>query len=185
MDGTTPQVAADALVGQVVSAVRYVGLDYPGQDDDVAWDFGAWHWPEVAVEIETASGRVFSAIWDSLPQFMLTFAEQPVRDFWLPLREAGGGRCWDVSGHARWRPFIGHQVTGCDLVVGHPESTLGPAPVAVRIQSSTGTAWIAAIAPGEADPTTGALAPATAVVGADEVIVLFDETLAGHVGLGR
>jgi hypothetical protein len=178
-------IAASSLTSQVVSSVRYVGLDYPDHDADVAWDFGAWHWPEVAVEIRTASDRVYSAVWDSPPQFTLAFVEQPIIDLWLPARDVDGGRSWDVSAHPRWSPFIGRQVTRCDLAFAHLEGGPEEVPVAVRLQAASGTAWVAAIAPGDVDPVTGAFDPGAAFVGADEVIVIFDDGLAREVGLDR
>lgn len=64
------QMAARELLEETVARVRYLGLFYQGSD--AAWDFGEWHWPEVGVEFETASGRYFYAIWDSrVTQFEL------------------------------------------------------------------------------------------------------------------
>ncbi len=177
--------AATSLIGQVVSSVRYVGLEYPDQDADVAWDFGAWHWPEVGVEIRTTSGRVFSATWDSPPEFTLAFVEQPMTDLWLPSRDVDGGRSWDVSANPRWSPLIDHQVTEFDLALAPVEGGPGEVPVAVRLQAATGTNGVAAIAPGDAHPATGALDPGAAFIGADEVIVIFDDGLAGQFGLDR
>jgi len=50
--------AAEALVGQVVARVTYVGLTYDDLDEPVSWDYGDWHWPEVGVELATTGGPV-------------------------------------------------------------------------------------------------------------------------------
>ena len=51
--------ATESMCGKALTAVSYVGLRYG--DTDVPWDFGDWHWPEVAVELVLSTGDVVHA----------------------------------------------------------------------------------------------------------------------------
>lgn len=180
--------AGETLLGEVLEDVRYVGLSYENPQD-LRWDYGQWHWPEVGVELTTSSGRTFYCIWDDeLVQFELRFAEGLLSERWLPLREdpAAQARVWNVATHRRWQPLLGSPVEGFEIVVMDLGGPPPPAPVAVRLWTTAGgVVWIVAAAPrGEAHARAD-LDSDDVLLGHDEIIVLFSDELARNVGLGH
>jgi hypothetical protein len=177
--------AASALLGESLARVVYVGLTY--QDpDSIRWDYGDWHWPEVGVQLTTLSGRSFYAIWDShVTHFELTFAEGHIRDQWLPLQRSDlmGDRVWDVSGHPRWAPLMNSPIASYRIALGVPDDPPVSAPVAIRLATDSGVAWIVAAAPRDEHHAREDIRADDVWVGFDEVIVLFDDVRAGHLGL--
>lgn len=164
-------------------SVVYVGLTYD-DPDSIRWDYGDWHWPEVGVQLTTLSGRSFYAIWDSqVTQFDLTFAEGHIRDQWLPLQrnDVAGDRVWDVSDHPRWAPLMNTPITSYRIALSVPDDV--PSPVAIRLATDRGVAWIAAAAPRDQRHAREDLRADDAWVGFDEVIVLFDDLRAENLGL--
>jgi hypothetical protein len=119
-------------------------------------------------------------------QFDLTLAKGPISDRWFPLREhPDQARIWDVSGHLRWRPFLGVSLLDVSVVTHDADWSAGSGgtqvPVAVRLVASGEAVWII-----EAQPKSAAkldLDSKNFCIGADEVIVIFGDSGAQAVGL--
>ena len=158
---------ADGLVGDAIAEVTYVGLTYD-DPSSVAWDFGDWHWPEVAVELTMRSGRTINASWGrAVDDFQLTLAEGPV--LW-------SGRTWSVTQHPRWQPIVGREVTRAGVSARDD-------PVAVRLATASAPLWIVAAAPREYQLATPDLGTDDVYLGHDEVIVVFTDQRARRIGL--
>ncbi|MGH9186076.1 MAG: hypothetical protein ACRD0U_09725 [Acidimicrobiales bacterium] len=117
---------AEALVGEVVANVRYLNIDfcaeqYRGQvigpraiDSDEEWTEPTWRHPacdtvDFAVELETASGRRFTASWDSPGmQEGLGLGEPPAVG--CAVGEDQNVAIWDVTNRTPWRGLIGRPV---------------------------------------------------------------------------
>jgi hypothetical protein len=169
-------------VGEALSRVVYVGLSYP---DPVAvrWDFNDWHWPELAVELTTTTGRVYVAT----PEQRRGTFELVLKSSAPGAATAGAGlRTWDVSGHTRWRPLLNVPIAECDPVPLARETengTNGP-PVAVRLATDAGaTAWIVAAGPCDLISAATRLTADAVWLGHDEVIVVFGDEGARRIGL--
>lgn len=172
------------MVGQIVSRVVYVGLNYD-DEPDVRWDYGDWHWPEVGVELTTRDGSEFFAIWDSkVTQFELTFDRGPISREWLPLQDVPPkARTWDVSDHPRWSDIVGTPITGYSLAMSEPDERHGAAPIALRLATGRGIVWLVAAAPRDEESATEDLGAEAVYLGHDELIVLFEDDRARKIGL--
>jgi hypothetical protein len=178
--------AADALVGQRITRVLYVGLTYDSADPDIVrWDFGDWHWPEAGVELTSSDGTKLHAIWDSqITHFELTLEIGPISDVWRPLQEdPPTARAWDVTHHPRWAPLIGPPIVGYDLALSAPDDPLVVAPVAVRLATASSLVWLAAAAPRRYEVASEDLTAKDVYVGHDEAIVAFTDARADRIGL--
>jgi hypothetical protein len=130
---------ARRLVGQQLSAVRYVDIDYrrdtfapdsvgPRQITDPAeWQEPTWRYPgfdslDFGIELVTATGRTFSVTWDPTgTREGIGLREQPL---------IGSAVCvdadvaiWEVGAHSRWAPVLGTEVA--DVVVGYEPDDAG------------------------------------------------------------
>ena len=179
------RAAAARLVGQTIASVTYVGLNYYGPPEEVRWEFIGWDWPEVGVELTTASGDSFCAIWDSeITHFELTFAAGPLGERWLPLRtEPSSARAWDVTHHPRWSRVVGATVTDFALAFWEPDDPPVTAPVAIRLGTARGCAWLVAAGPRDHARDLEELTAQDVYLGQDEMIVLFDDERARRLGL--
>lgn len=178
--------AVDALVGQRIRRVMYVGLTYDSAEPEIVrWDFGDWHWPEVGVELSSSDGTKLHAIWDSqITHFELTLASGPISDAWLPLRDdPATARAWDVTHHPRWVPLVGSPVVGYDLVLSAPNDPAVLAPIAVRLVTVSSVVWLAAAAPRAYEAACEDLTAEDVYVGHDEVMVAFTDERAYRIGL--
>lgn len=178
--------AADALVGQRITRVLYVGLSYDSTDPEtVRWDFGDWHWPEVGVELSSSDGTKLHAIWDSqITHFELTLAIGPISDAWLPLQhDLPIARAWEVTHHPRWAPLIGPPVVGYDLALFAPADPPVLAPIAVRLVTASSVVWLAAAAPRDYEAASEDLTAEDVYLGHDEMIVAFTDDRAHRIGL--
>ena len=176
--------AAERLMGDAILGVTYVGLAYE-DPSSVAWDFGDWHWPEVGLELTMRSGNVFHAIWDSTDtHFQLALIEGPIADSWLPLQATPStGRAWDVSGHTRWRPFMGQPLTAYDVTLFAPDDPPVEVPVALRLDVASAAVWIVAGGPRAPELATSELDSEDVYLGYDEVLVAFSAERAAALGL--
>lgn len=176
--------AADALIGQGIAGVLYVGLSYDSTDI-VRWDFGDWHWPEAGVELSLSDGTKLHAIWDSqITHFELTLAIGPIGEAWLPLQgDPPTARAWDVTHHPWWVPLIGSPVVGYDLALHAPDDPPLRVPIAVRLATVSSAVWLAAAAPRAYEAACEDLTAEDVYVGHDEVIVAFTDERAQRIGL--
>ncbi len=126
---------AAELVGETVSAVRYVNLDYlAGQfrgqergprliESSEEWAEPTWRHPacdtvDWAVELRTASGRSFTVSWDS-PGMQEGIGLRKVVAVGTAVDESADAAIWDVSQQRGWRDLVGRTVT--DVVMHYRE----------------------------------------------------------------
>ena len=173
---------ARELVGEELAAVHYITLDYrreefrgdvvgprpitsPTEWTDPCWRHPACHTVDHAVELRTASERVFTASWESPGRIEgLGLRELPA--IGSAVDEDRDVAIWDVSATPGWRSLIGGRVSSVDL---HYERWDGSGAlwcrrIDLRIDGRPVVLLLA-----EGKPWTEDLAPS-----ADNVAVLFD-----------
>ncbi|MGH2442148.1 MAG: hypothetical protein ACRDFX_03165 [Chloroflexota bacterium] len=173
------------LVGQTISRVGYLSLQYDGFED--RWDFGGWHFPDIAVEFESATGELFHAVFDSqVTCFDLAFSRGRAGDDWnTPPDDPGQFRLRDVTDHPRWQTFIGSPITGATFSTVEPYNDYEGAPIALRLATSGACVWFVAAEPtfeGEGPQPVNPL-PHDIRLAADQVSVLFGDQRAAALGL--
>ena len=174
---------AEAMLGKVIDRVRYVGLSYDTTPS--AWDFGAWHWPVIGVEMWLAGGGPVHAIWSwRATRFHLQLAAGGLDTEWPPLRDdPEHANVWEITGHPSWHPLVGSPLVAASLAIGVPDDPPVEAPVAVKLYSIRGSAWLVAGAPKESDRASADLGADDVWLGHDEVMVVFDDVMAERIGL--
>lgn len=124
------QAEASRLVGQVLSEVKYVDLDYSeehrGQVVGPRLVSAASEWAQSpwrhrvgddvghAVEFRTVSGSVFTASWES-PGEAEGIGLRACSAIGAAVVVDGNVAVWDVSSTPRWRRLIGKQIDSVDL----------------------------------------------------------------------
>ena len=165
--------AAQELLGESVTSVLYLGLAA-----DNRWDYGDWHWADGWVQFRTLSGRPFYATWDSqLTTFGLTSPR--VRPRQSSIHRSPVGRLGppevDVSSELADH-VLPHRARGA-------ERPTDVGTVALRLATDSGVAWLVAAAPKEFAGEHTDIRAKDVQVGWNEVIVLFDDARAEHLGL--
>jgi hypothetical protein len=123
---------ARELIGQCLSSVVYVLLDYSQPDRAIGsgprvidsieefasptWRCGSFDWADYAIELTTTAGRVFTVSWDS-PGFHEGIRLREVPALGTACTEDANVTLWDVSQASRWDEFIGVEITDVTL---HP-----------------------------------------------------------------
>lgn len=121
---------AERLVGQVLSAVRYVDIDYaemdhpdrpkgprliadPAEREQPMWRYPGFDSIDYGVELETEEGRVFSITWDPPREIEgIGIRELPLLD---TLRPGAAVAIWDVSEEDNWRDVRGRHIVAVEL----------------------------------------------------------------------
>lgn len=166
------------LVGQTITAIAYFPL--MGGEDGLTvdeWDAGAWYEPTMGVELTTATGEVYSAVWGhSFDYYGLEVFPTPMTAHLRDPGTPGGSARIDVTDHAQWAGLVGQPVASSDIIWStEPEAP--PTPAAVHLRTTACQVWIAAGRPA-AWPPNGKFDLHT-----DDVLVVFDEVLADQIGL--
>ncbi|RYG30454.1 hypothetical protein EON81_24880 [bacterium] len=174
------------LVGQRVSDVRYVELDYrdpdwtgPGADPGGApvWDGVGFHSLDHGMELDLETGSSWWCTWQS-----------PGGDGESLLFGGGSAlteeiemtRTWNVAASALWKPLIGVPIVATEIIWDHWPATHGSPEMwcqsALTLAFDGGPEVIVAL--GDRDGTTGKLRPS-----ADNVVVFRSREDASRLGL--
>ena len=175
-------VTVGFLLGKAIERVRYARPTFGG--GEYPWDFGGWHRPILGVQLDLAGSGPVHAIWtEQATHFHLQLGLGALEEEWTPMRDdQTAARVWDVTGHPAWRPIIGAPIVAGALALGRPDDPPVEAPVAVKLYAQSGTVWLVAAAPLDPLSASDDLKAETVWVGADEVMVVFDDGIA--IGLG-
>lgn len=177
------RVTVGFLLGKAIERVRYARPTFGG--GEYPWDFGGWHRPILGVQLDLAGYGPVHAIWtERATHFHLQFGLGALEEEWTPMRDdPAAAHVWDVTGHPAWRRIIGAPIVAGSLALGRPDDPLVEAPIAVKLYAESGTVWLVAAAPLDPLSASDDLKAETVWVGADEVIVVFDDGIATRLGL--
>jgi hypothetical protein len=172
------EAVAGQLVGRRIGKATYYGLhDYNERTED--WDYGDWHHPVMGVELTMMDAEVYSAVWgSSFTHYGLEIFPSPMSAHLRNVGEPDGPPRWDVTTHPRWVNLARRPIVGAQILWDEAIGDLGPVqcPTAVRLDFSTGSAWLIAAAPVWPGPESF-------WVGSDEVIVGFSKDFAKILAL--
>ncbi|MEV4249133.1 hypothetical protein AB0J63_37670 [Streptosporangium canum] len=175
---TEYEAVVGRLVGRQIEKATYYGLhDYNEHIED--WDYGDWHHPVMGVELTMMDAGVYSAVWgSSFTHYGLEIFPSQMSVHLAHVGEPDGPPRWDVTTHPRWVNLVGQPIAGAQILWDEAVGDLGPVqcPTAVRLDFSTGSAWLIAAAPRWTSPQSF-------WVGTDEVVVGFSEDFARSLGL--
>jgi hypothetical protein len=161
---------AQRLVGQRLTAIRYLQIDYG--DDEPYWRLDEWDCLDYGFEIETDSGLVFCITWDNAFSAMgwgLSILERSY--------DLGECRVWDVTQGSRWASVIGHKLAEATIYWEHDlfDGLLYPQDIVLTFDSGQHVYAGVYVCGQDKRP----LFPM-----ADEVLVVFSDETAQELGIG-
>ena len=182
------KMEARKLVGETIEKVRYYRI-HQGEDDfGWDWDYGSWHSPPMAVQLDVTSGRSFYAVWDmQIVSYEMKLAEGFLDQEFTPLqKDPSDPGLYDVTDNHRWNPFIGDVIDTCEVhsfeLKDHVSRGHVFVPMAIRLCCGREAVWIVAASKATQDSdlmTTGVSFLS------DEIMVVFGDSMATSVGLDR
>jgi hypothetical protein len=160
-----------SLVGEVISRVVY--HTYADDEGKPYYDhYEKFHHLDQGLILHTDSGKVFSIIWGSeFTQYGLDFLAE---DFTALGQSPGDSDLWDMTTHEKWQPFVGRKITAFEVLwawegylpdrIDYPQDLIFTFDHARKLYLSASYSHVT-----HGDYLAGM---------ADEVIVIFDETIA-------
>lgn len=170
--------ALNALVGLELAGVKYFEIEYEIQEPCYLHHASIGHFLDFGLELRMASGRYCSFLWDQ------TFWQYGVGLFPNEAKlELGASRHWDVTSTPEWRPFVGSSIEAARVYWSWPEPltakemhrTYYPQDLALSFAAGE-PVYISSSRYSDASDTLYGMS--------DDILVVFDETVARRYGVG-